>query len=521
VGGRKLNEMRSACKAWVLAMLATLAGCASVDFDYPRIESSALPVAETSDTHLGRQTRDIVAEHPGKAGFYPVNGGIDSLALRLLLAERAERTIDAQYFLIHDDIVGRVFVNALLRAANRGVRVRFLLDDILSQGLDPGLAALDSHPNIEVRIFNPFAHRGVRALDIASVGRLTRRMHNKSMTVDNQVTLIGGRNIAAEYFDARPRGNFSDLDVLAIGPVVPEVSNMFDTYWSHRVSMPISALADAPDDAEERLASLEEKVRRSLESAANSEYAEAARASVLRYIETDASAFVWAPYDLVFDSPDKSSGKTADEAQNITTGMRASLGTIEESLFVVTPYFVLAKDEIESFRALRERGVEVTVLTNGLASNNHTSSHSGYMPVRKPLLKQGVELYEMRANLDESADNKLPKGAVVSTLHAKAFAVDGKSVFIGSFNWNQRSVNRDTELGVIIHSPELVNAMVERVKRAMPERSFRVSLNESNDLRWTVLENGREVVVKKEPQTGFWKRFGAGFMRILPIKSQL
>jgi putative cardiolipin synthase len=164
--------------------------------------------------------------------------------------------------------------------------------------------------------------------------------------------------------------------------------------------------------------------------------------------------------------------------------------------------------------------VEVTVLTNGLASSNHSSSHSDYMPVRKPLLKQGVELYERRANLNEPADNKLPKGAPATTLHAKAFAVDGKSVFIGSFNWNQRSVNRDTELGVIIHSPQLANEMVERVRRALPGHSFRVSLNESNDLRWTVLENGREVDVKKESQTGFWERFSAGFMGILPIRSQ-
>ena len=521
VGGRKLIKIRSILSAWVLVLSATLAGCASVDFDYPKSESSALPTIETSATYLGRQVGDVVAAHPGEAGFYPIYDGIDSLASRLLLAERAERTIDAQYFLIHDDIIGQVFVNALLRAANRGVRVRFLLDDILSQGLDPGLAALDAHPNVVVRIFNPFAHRRARALDVGSMGRITRRMHNKSFTIDNQVTLIGGRNIAAEYFDARPGGNFSDLDVLAIGPVVPEVSSMFDTYWSHRAAVPIAALADAPDDAEERLATLGEKVRRSLESAANSKYSEAVRASTLRYIETDASAFVWAPYDLVFDSPDKSSSKTADPAQSITTRMRASLGTIEDSLFVVTPYFVLAREEIENFRALRDRGVEVTVLTNGLAANNHSAVHSGYMSARKPLLEKGVDLYELRANLDEPADKKLPKAASVTTLHAKAFAVDGKSVFIGSFNWNQRSINRDTELGVIIHSPQIANEFVERVSGALPEQSFRVSLNGSNDLRWTVLENGQEIVAKKEPQTGFWKRFSAGFMRILPIKSQL
>jgi putative cardiolipin synthase len=177
-------------------LLAIISGCASVDYDYPKSDSRAFQ--DTDDTYLAQQIIDNAAAHPGESGFYPVYDGIDSLALRLLLAERAEYSIDAQYFLIHNDLVGNVFVNALLRAADRGVRVRFLLDDVQSKGLDPGLATLDSHENVEVRIFNPFANRSARALDITNLGRVTRRMHNKSFTVDNQITLIGGRNIANE-----------------------------------------------------------------------------------------------------------------------------------------------------------------------------------------------------------------------------------------------------------------------------------------------------------------------------------
>ncbi len=207
----------------LLVVLTVAAGCASIDFDYPKSESFAL--TDTGDTYLGRGFAETVAQHPAEqSGFYPVYDGIDSLALRLLMAERAERSIDAQYFLIHDDLVGNVFIDALLRAANRGVRVRFLIDDMNSGGYDAGFAALDSHENFELRVFNPFAHRKARALDITRVSRISRRMHNKSFTVDNQMTLIGGRNIADEYFDASKSEKFGDLDVLAIGPIVPEVS---------------------------------------------------------------------------------------------------------------------------------------------------------------------------------------------------------------------------------------------------------------------------------------------------------
>jgi putative cardiolipin synthase len=435
------------------------------------------------------------------------------------MMEEAEHTIDAQYFLIYDDLVGRVFVNAMLRAANRGVRVRFLLDDVLSKGLDPGLATLDSHKNIEVRIYNPFAHRKARGMDAFSYSRITRRMHNKSLTVDNQITLIGGRNIAGEYFDERDDVQFSDLDVMAIGPIVPEVSDSFDTYWNSRAAVPMQALADSPEDAAARLDSLEDKVQEALEDAKASIYAEAVRASVSQYDATDSIEFHWAPYDLVYDSPGKSSAATWDESELITNQIRSAVDAKKE-LFVITPYFILTKDDIENFRRARERGVDITVITNSLATNNHAPVHGGYYPTRKPLIQMGVNLYELRATLDEPVDQKLPKDAPITTLHAKTFAVDREAIFIGSFNWNQRSVNRDTELGVIIHSPELATELVERVSEKLPTRAFEISLDEKNNTQWTIIEDGQEVVVTKEPQTSAWRRFSAWIARIVP-KSQL
>ena len=503
-----------------LTILLITAGCASIDFDYPKTESFAL--TDTADTHLGRQFADDVAAHSAdQSGFYAVPDPIDSLALRLLLAQRAERSIDAQYFLIHNDLVGQAFIRELLRAANRGVRVRLLIDDIQLSGYDKGLAALDAHDNFEVRIFNPFANRRVRALDAFRFNQITRRMHNKSFTVDNQVTLIGGRNIADEYFGARSSEIFTDLDVLAIGSIVPKVSTMFDAYWNHATSLPVNALADAPEDAEQALANLDDSLAKAMEDVEASRYAEALKSSILGYVQTDTSAFTWARYDLVFDSPDKVVPKAADASASITTQMRDSIGEVAEEMFVVTPYFVLTKDNIDAFRALRDRDVKVTVVTNSLASNNHTVSHSGYIPVRKPLLEMGVELYELRARTDLPADETEGVQDGKTTLHAKSFAVDRDKIFIGSFNWNQRSANRDTELGTVIYSPELATRLVESITAALPQRTFQVFLDDDGKVRWKGYDDGKEVILEKEPQSGYWRRVNANTMRWAPIKGQL
>ena len=512
-----IKKVRLLC---LTVTFAIAAGCASIDFDAPK--SDSFVITDTDDTALGRELVDDVAEHPSEqSGFYAVSDGIESLALRLLMANRAERSIDAQYFLIHDDLVGNAFIDALLTAADRGVRVRLLIDDLGTKGYDQGLAALDAHENFEVRIFNPFANRNARALDIANLRRVTRRMHNKSFTVDNQMTLIGGRNIGDEYFDAREEEKFADLDVLAIGSVVSGVSDMFDAYWNHQASMPVSAFAEAPEDLGAALASFDAKISDALANLAASKYAEAVKSSILDYMQSDASPFIWAGYDLVFDSPNKVTPKTNKDSGTIMYQMRESIGEVQEELFVLTPYFVLRKEGVEAFRSIRQRNVNVTVLTNSLAANNHTVSHSGYTPNRKKLLEMGVKLYELRASTDLPSDESKGVQKAKSTLHGKVFAVDRKRIFIGSFNWNQRSLNVDTELGVIIHSPEMATELVEKVSAGFAEQSYEVYLNDKNSLRWKGYDNGQEVILTKEPQTGFWHRFNAGFMRMLPIKSQL
>jgi len=507
-------------RPWLLpAILVVAAGCASVDFDYPKTESMA--VRDTQDTYLGKEMAKFGETAPGESGFYILTDGIEALAARLLMAKRAERTIDAQYYLITNDGIGIAFIGSLLEAADRGVRVRLLLDDIQTQGYDAGMAALDSHPNFEVRIFNPFAGRGSRATSVTDFSRINRRMHNKSFTADNQVTIIGGRNIAAEYFAAREDVNFSDADVMAIGPVVRDVSNMFDTYWNYRAAAPVPAFAKMPDDPDAALIALRARIEEELNAIRKTKYAEAFRQSLQDITGTKLDEFTWAPYELAYDSPDKSDKKLAADAESITTTLKESIDRSQSELIIISPYFVPLKSGIEFLTGLQERGVQVKVITNSLAANNHSIVHSGYTPSRKPLLKAGVRLYEVRADASIVGVDRGTQGAALATLHTKGFVIDRSELFLGSFNWDPRSVNINTELGVIMKSPELTGQIVDSVEEKLDSQTYEVILNDKGKVRWADRSGDAEVILDKEPQTGWWRRFTVGFYRILPIKGQL
>jgi len=511
---------RSIRKWCLVSALIVLTGCASIDFDYPKTESHAF--TDTDDTYMGRQLAGLAEAHPGESGFYASYDGIDALAVRLLMAERAERSIDAQYYLLIDDVVGYAFINALLRAADRGVRVRLLLDDMFTKGYDVGMAALDSHPNFEVRIFNPFARRSARVMDgVTSFSRINRRMHNKSFTVDNKVTLIGGRNIAAEYFGARGDKRFGDLDVVGIGPVVQDVSDMFDRYWNNVAAAPVPAFAKTPDDPEAALLQLRERLEQSRQEITDTPYAEAVRQDINYYVSENEDLFTWAPYTLAVDSPDKAQKKLAAEADSILTPLRESLLNAQSEILLLSPYFVPRKAGIESIIELQQRGVDVTVVTNSLAANNQKTVHGGYAPSRKPLLQAGIRIFEVRADATVSGTENVNLEGGRSTLHTKAFVVDRKHLFIGSFNFDPRSAYINTELGVIIESPEMAETLTAGLEEKLATHTYEVFLNEKGKLRWRGMEGDQEIILDKEPQTGWWERFMAGFYRILPIRGQL
>lgn len=507
---------------FLAAVTAWLAGCASVDFDYPKTASTAL--SDTHDTYLGVHVADVIDGKPAdQSGFYPLSDGVDAFAARLLLIDRAERSIDVQYYLIKSDLVGNTFVHALLRAADRGVRVRLLLDDIMTKGHDAGMAALDAHPNFEMRVFNPFS-RGTAGRTLGALGsfsRINRRMHNKSVTVDNQMTIIGGRNMANYYFGAEEAKKYGDLDVIGVGPVVNEVSTMFDEYWNHHSSLPVQAVAEPLDDPAAELARVRVALDKADDEIANSVYAKVVEERYYGYVHSDDSIFEWAPYELVYDSPDKSEKSKAATAPSITTGLVKSLASAEDEVVIISPYFVPRQSGVESISRLQESGVDVTIITNSLAANNQFTVHAGYAPSRKPLLEKGVKIYEFRPDADVEGAEFIAYSGARATLHTKAFVVDRKSVFIGSFNFDPRSININTEMGVIIHDPKLAQLFSDGINVALANETYEVFLNDENKLRWRGNRNGEDVIFEKEPETTWGDRFKVGFVRILPIRGQL
>ena len=483
-----------------------------------------MTIANSEQTRLGIRVAELsTAQDEGTSGFYPLIDGIEALTARLLLAERAELSIDTQYYLVKTDNASMAFIYALLRAADRGVRVRLLIDDVFTKGYDAGMAALDSHPNFEVRVFNPF-RRGAGGRiwsGLTDFGRVNRRMHTKSFTVDNQVTIVGGRNIADEYFGSRVDARFGDLDVIGVGPVANDVSQMFDSFWNHETALPVPAFSKMPDDPAAELEKLRERLRAASENASQTPYAEAVQATAMRSVDRGPEVFEWKPYELVYDSPDKGIRSSEGPAVSIVEPLVEALQSAREKVVVVSPYFVPMKTGIEFFSELEARGVEVTIVTNSLAANNQITVHGGYAPSRKPLLRNGVRIYEVRPDVEVAGSQIVAASGAKSTLHTKAFFVDGKLTFIGSFNFDPRSANLNTESGVLIDSEKLTSNFMRLIDEGVSEKTYELFLDEKGKLRWRGHEDGKEVIYTKEPESTWFERFVAGVVRLLPVKSQL
>jgi putative cardiolipin synthase len=505
----------------LIALAALTSACATPSFDAPKTESRAF--MDTGGTRMGVVSERLSAQHPGESAFLLQNDGIDALATRILLSDRAERSIDAQYYLISNDVTSYLFLDALLSAADRGIRVRLLLDDILTSGYDRGMAALDAHPNLEIRLFNPFVRRNWRILDgLTGFKRVNRRMHNKSFTVDNQITIIGGRNIGAEYFAGREDMNFGDLDVVGVGPVVRDVSQMFDRYWNDELAVPVTALIDPAEDPESEIELFRERVGMAKDEVQTTPYAEALTRNIEDVIALDKDDFTWAPWQLVYDDPEKArTDELADEAASIRTPMIESLQTAQDALLIVSPYFVPNEKTIEGIQEFIDRGVEVTVVTNSLAATNHPMVHSGYGPSRKPLLKMGVKIWEAKPDSFIRGTDEADVESAISALHTKGFVVDRKELFVGSFNWDPRSAYINTELGIIIKSPKIAGAAVDRSEVRLPKIAYRVILTEQGDLAWVEASGDTPIIYTKEPKTSWGRRFKVHLYGILPIKGQL
>ena len=505
-----------ACRVWLvlpgalLALSLALTSCSSLPPLEGRVASTSF--VQTDDTRLGKALMPLTMAHPGLAGIHALADGRDAFAARAVLAQAADRSLDVQYYIWRDDTTGRLMFDALRSAAERGVRVRLLLDDNNTAGLDGALAALDVHPMIEVRLFNPNGIRSVRAAGMAAdFMRLNRRMHNKSFTADNQVTIIGGRNVGDEYFGAAGEISFADLDVIAAGPVVRAVSDDFDLYWNSPSAYPLALLA--PDAVAAPALKPDAEAQAYIEAIK--------RSAFLEQLVGGSLPLEWARARFVSDDPAKVMGTAAPEA-NIAFKLRDILGEPQRSLDLVSPYFVPGKEGAAAFADLAKKRTRTRILTNSLEATDVAAVHAGYAKWRKPLLESGVTLYELRREAtDEPSREKRGSGSGIgssdASLHAKTFGVDGNRVFVGSFNFDQRSIHLNTEMGMVIDSPALATRLTETLDRTLPTRAYEVKLDDRGSVSWLERRGDQVIRHEKEPGTSWFKRAAVKALSWLPI----
>ena len=503
-----------------------LSGC-SLPPPQGRSASQALNATETTSTPLGQGVqvlRQQAGATPNLTGFYPIRDAHEAFAARALLARGAQRSLDVQYYIWRGDTTGNLLAHELVLAADRGVRVRLLLDDGGTGGLDDTLLALDSHPLIEVRLFNPFVLRWPKPLGYATdFFRLNRRMHNKSFTADSQASIVGGRNVGNEYFGATDGVLFTDLDLLTVGAVVQDVSSDFDRYWASLSAYPVAHIITRP--ATLSLDDLRAQGTALLESAQARDYREAiAQTPFIQRLLQAQLPLEWVTARLVSDDPAKALGKVRGRAL-IGAQIAHALGNPEHALDVVSPYFIPTDEGVAAFAALRNQGVRVRVLTNSVQATDVVVVHAGYAKYRKPLLGHGVELFELRQlapteGQDGSRQHAAPSplSSSGSSLHAKTMAVDGKRVFVGSFNFDPRSAALNTEMGIVVDSPVLAAQVQHAFATQIPALAYRVETDAQGHLRWHSGVGDPPPVYTTEPDLGLVRRLLVWLVGILPVE---
>lgn len=498
--------------------LLILVGCVSIPSDYPRQFSEAPAVS--ANTGLGQLALEWKLEHGDDSGFLGMPSGIEALGARLRMMEQAQHSIDAQYFLLKPDQAGALFVGEMLLAADRGVKVRFLIDDIFTPGLDRELTLLSSHPHIAVRLFNPMGNRyfkyGNYLLDFQ---RANRRMHNKSFTVDSALSIVGGRNIAEEYFELQDKVIFDDYEVMAIGPVVTEVGSAFDQFWNSELAIPIEAFG--VDVQKQDLDLWRQTIQQRADDSAQGAYSKAVNSSLVLDLMDDKVEAVPARAIVVTDSPEKLQAAVGDQAlAELALELDRRFNQAQKEIVIITPYFVPRITGVEVIENLLARDIRVVIITNSLASTNHTAVHSGYARYRKRLIQAGAELYEIKA--DEVGDQDgVERGPEMLTLHTKAAIIDRNTVFVGSLNFDPRSMDINSEMGLFISSDPVGLEFYDMVADSVSGVTYKVIVNEQDQLRWVYDHAGKREVLDKEPLTSWGRRFMASFYGVLPIEGQL
>lgn len=468
------------------------------------------------ETVLGGFMMQQADARPGLSGVAPVRNGHDALASRLALIDRAEVSIDAQYYIWHDDTSGILLLDALMRAAARGVRVRLLLDDNGVPGMDGYLAALDTLDNIEVRLFNPSTIRRPKLLGYAiDFLRMNRRMHNKALIVDGAAAVVGGRNIGDEYFGLED-AYFVDLDVFAIGPVVGDTAEMFDDYWNSRSVFSVADIAPGDGDPQ----GLDARIAEVTASPETGTLVGELTSTAQEWL-SGRQMLEWTRVALVADDPVKGEGRARDD-QLMIFRLGGLLGQVQSRLDLVSAYFIPGPRGTEYFSAMAQQGVKVRILTNAMLTTDVTLVHSGYAKYREELLAAGVELFELKlrnALAPESESQLRSLGLSGASLHAKSFAVDGNRVFIGSFNFDPRSARLNCEMGFMIDSAAMAGLISTGFDRDFARISYRPRLSSGGGMIWEE-EVGPEKVVTfdHEPGTTWFDRVQLKVLGLLPIE---
>jgi putative cardiolipin synthase len=516
------------CFAYIAVALLSV-GCATLRTDAPRTESHAL--APVADTPSSRYIQTELHAHEGLSGFRLLSKADNALLSRVVLADHAGHSIDLQYYIFNNDATGRLLAQRLLTAADRGVRVRILIDDINSGHANSMLSALAAHTNIEVRMFNPFRTRNPSIVSktaqlLLEGRRLNRRMHNKSFVVDGWVAVVGGRNIGDEYFDASKDSSFRDLDMIAIGPVVAQAEASFDKYWNCDAAYPLMQLRvtrPARQSVQRERNDLAEDAR----EFAQSDYAQAVLEDLPEGPTADRRGeWFWGNATFVADEPEKI--QTDKDVPSLRMGpqLRHLFDAAQHELVLITPYFVPGKRGVRYFSGLRKKGVDVKVLTNSLASTDELAVYAWYAHYRRALLEQGVHIYELRpVDGEQKAPTSGGKSSGVS-LHAKAVVIDQRWVLVGSMNMDERSRLLNTEMGVIVDSPALAQAVIDFfAAAASPQRSFAVELQkdaaDGEHVVWRCENDGKPVTYRIAPSANPKKRVEVGLYRLLPIEQLL
>jgi putative cardiolipin synthase len=526
-GSRKFKSVAS------MALVLLLAACSTLKNDFDKPHSEALPPAV--DTPSAQYIDAEKTKHDAdQSGFRLLTLSTNALMSRIALADKAEHSLDLQYFVFRDDDTGRLVAQHLLKAADRGVRVRLLLDDTTMDDTANMFDALDAHENIEVRVFNPFNTHDPSPLSKAAqmlfeFRRLNRRMHNKSFIADNKVAIVGGRNIGDDYFDADEKNNFRDLDLLAIGPVVQEASRTFDAYWNDKAAFPVTAYHTSHDTVDD-LAKLRVELDKHARAFQQTDYAQAAIEEMPNGPTADRRGqWFWGSAVLIADKPEKVEPGQEEATLLIAPRVKQLMNGAKSELLLISPYFVPSVEDEKNFIDLAHAGVTTRILTNSMSSTDQPAVHAHYVEHRRALLAGGVQLYELKPVAGVKQTEAQNDRAAAVSLHAKAVVVDGRYVFVGSMNMDPRSSLLNTEMGFVVDAPELAKAVGEFFTTAtLPANAYRLALESpsgsgggSGQIIWISDKDGKPVTQTTEPGVGPLSKIKEMVYQLLPIDSLL